>query len=110
MIALALVLLLQAAPAKPWLTEDEQTPYVRCLFEHAKMLDDGTSDASSVGGAVAESCHAQFYDMAKLFVSRVSGSPEVRAETMRTIEATGKDRATEVVLMRRAKEKRSVVK
>jgi hypothetical protein len=40
--------------------------YLRCLFESAAALDDGKSDAATVGVAVRGACHRQFMDSVRL--------------------------------------------
>jgi hypothetical protein len=93
-------------PASSQLLDPEQekaasfATYKMCLRLAAMRLDDGKSDASSVGRGLLPSCGAEWQKLLGIYTSRLA--LEKQAGFIRDVSSTQLDDATEAVLAYRA--------
>ena len=97
---LALTGCASAPPQVPMATEEEKAAaarlYVVCLAANAEDLDDGISDAGSVGAAVAAACRRE--RRAQIDVSTRGGMESLRLEMYDDADQADAVRGTRMVL------------
>lgn len=91
-------------PASQVTKETATRNWLTCLYERAAQLDDGVSDARTVGRSIAPSCRDQYAYMVGLYTQ--GEKPTVRAIVHERLMVREIDEAADAVLRRRARLKR----
>ncbi len=92
-----------AAPALA--QEPERAAVDRCYAANAARLDDGSSDARSIGTALLSTCSRE----RRAVISRLMGKPAEHPDVANTFlksRDVALDRATEIVLLNRAERRK----
>ncbi|RYG99986.1 MAG: hypothetical protein EON58_01915 [Alphaproteobacteria bacterium] len=101
-LTLLLVMSVQQTPSDE---EIALNAVVECLFAQAAELDDGVSDATTVGRAVATACNSESSRYRATFALQYA--PGLRSSIIEAAEAKAFEPATSVVLRARAAKRKA---
>lgn len=79
--------------------------YLRCFVRHARELDDGISDAATIGRAMASQCEEERYALARAMTAS-GGPPDAETTALLVLRRGASEFATDVVLRLRAAQRR----
>ena len=104
MIASCLIFAACSAPPPPQpASEDAKKDsirlYIECLINAARRIDDGVSDALTVGNAIRPTCEAEY--KASIMLQTQHLSPDVRARVLRDLMSGYPNQAVTAVLISR---------
>ena len=86
-------------PASEASKKDSIRLYIECLINAARSIDDGVSDALTVGNAIRPTCEAEYKSSIMLQTQHLS--PDVRARVLRDLMSDYSNQAIAAVLISR---------
>jgi hypothetical protein len=86
-------------PASEAAKRDSIRLYIECLINAARSIDDGVSDALTVGNAIRPTCETEY--RASMILQTQHLSPEVRARVLRDLMSDYSSQAVAAVLISR---------